>query len=256
MKVIKEREKSKMYSKDFDKANKKLGKGKGYPCLICKNNCCTHTNSICLFCEDYDKLLFFIRVSCFFKILGSMYLFFWFLDDCTFEYICENAEKFASIFKNGIDIPIIEKYGVYKKIYDELHPPLYTGPEIEESEEEESDDDDPDEEHKILQALEDRYLEKEAKKREKEAQKVMEMIEKHKKRKEELRRRKRERTRRNYNRRKFIGVKRINNQAIKIRPRSSTNRESQLENLSILKSLLEDKKEEKTLDNFGDHSLV
>lgn len=261
MKFIKEREKAKMYSKDFDRANKKLGKGKGQECLICKHNCCTHVNSICLFCEDYDKLLFFIKVSCFFKILGSMFLFYWFLDTCTFEYICANAEKFASIFKNDLSISVIEKYGVYKKIYDELHPPMIEGPDVEESEDEESDDDDPDEEHKILEALQARLEEKKEKQKTKDKIKLQNLISDFKNLLVRRKEKKEKKLEKLYSDKKFMkkfsGLKRRNDERTFIaRSRAGTSRESQLENLSMLKDLLEDEKEEKTLMSYGDKSLV
>lgn len=116
---IRDREKYKMYVTDYDKFKKD-----GQECISCYHRCVSNVNGICLFCQDYEKLLFFINICQFFKVLGSMYLFFWFVDYSSIDYIFNHPDRFAPIFKKKtFDFSTIEKYCIYEQLERTLLPP-------------------------------------------------------------------------------------------------------------------------------------
>lgn len=120
---IKNYEKSKLYFKAYTKT-----KWKGKKCLVCHETCVTRGDEICDYCYDYKRLKMFIKISTCFKLLGNMYLFFWYLPKVTEGYLFTYWKRLNSILSRESPINIILDYAVYSEIrklsFDSLNPQL------------------------------------------------------------------------------------------------------------------------------------
>ena len=252
---IKNREKYKMYKKDFD-----LIKQKGIECTICHQLCVTSVNHACTFCSEYDRLLFFIKICKFFKVLGSMYLFYWFLSDETFDYICKHADKFSKVFQKSFSFPIMEKYAVYENIQDIFFHTEDDEPKKNQQMELEEVNDKDDKAITLMDAVSKKYEEEKKMKKEKEKERIKKLIEL---------RRKRERTKdatddkqkkipqqdvKKHKYYKLVSVK----YAAKLQSKANETPkgDEELEHLGLIKNLLKEDNKPKPLESMGDKSLI
>ena len=105
---IKAKEKYKTYIRSY-----RAVKGKGVPCIACNHPCVFANNEICDYCADEAKLNMFARISCFFKLIGSMYLFYWYLPENTLDYLRTHWNKYLGAFKKPFNFNIILRYASY-----------------------------------------------------------------------------------------------------------------------------------------------
>lgn len=102
---IKRREKVKCYNKDYKTST-------GFPCACCGMNCNTKLGSFCTYCSEFDYINIFKKFCCFTKLLGSYFLFNWYLPEVARDYILEHWDVYLGMFKKEISFNIIFKYRV------------------------------------------------------------------------------------------------------------------------------------------------
>lgn len=96
---IKLREKYKMYHEDIkcfkDPSTAPL-------CQVCQKPCATRPKQVCTFCYQFDKLELFIKICTKCHLMGSFFMFYFYLPEVTFYYMFENKDKIMKIFSEGI----------------------------------------------------------------------------------------------------------------------------------------------------------
>lgn len=120
MLFIKLREKYRLYHEDF-KLFKNIAKAP--ECEVCHIPCATFRPSIkryfCSFCYQYDKLEFYLKLCSFFRLMGSYFMFYFYLPESTFMYIFKNKAKFFEILGKETSTSPLELY-LNRKELDKL----------------------------------------------------------------------------------------------------------------------------------------
>ena len=104
---IKLHEKYKMYNRDYSKFEKSYN---GKECMSCKHPCVRPTFNLCTYCQEFDRLEMFIKVCKCFRIMGSFYLFYWYLSTTTIDYMIKNWELLSTIFSRGLEASPLDFY--------------------------------------------------------------------------------------------------------------------------------------------------
>ena len=104
---MKLREKYKMYSKDFSKFGKSYN---GKECLNCKYPCVRPCFNICTYCQDFDRLEMFIKVSKCLRVMGSYYQFYWYLSMTTIDYMIKNWNRLSEVFSTPLQASPLDMY--------------------------------------------------------------------------------------------------------------------------------------------------
>lgn len=120
MLFIKLREKYKLYHEDF-KLFKNIAKAP--ECEVCHIPCATFRPSIkryfCSFCYQYDKLEFYLKLCSFFHLMGSYFMFYFYLPESTFMYIFNNKAKIFEVLSKEVSASPLELY-LNRKELEEL----------------------------------------------------------------------------------------------------------------------------------------
>lgn len=123
-------ERAKAYFKCFERS-----RWKGFPCLICHQPCVPKRAQVCDYCYDFKKLQIFIKLSSFFKIIGSFYLFLYFLPDGTDTYLLLNWDKLEPIFNKSFDFNVFKKYAAYIAVQEITFTENFTSDDVKDNDE-------------------------------------------------------------------------------------------------------------------------
>lgn len=104
---IKLREKYKLYNKDYAFTNDKRI---GNPCSVCNHTCVFAPRTMCSYCIDFDRIEMFIKISKCFHVMGSYFLFYWYLSEVSVRYLFENWNTLSIIFSRTLNCSPIELY--------------------------------------------------------------------------------------------------------------------------------------------------
>ena len=114
---IKLREKYKLFNKDYAFTNDKRI---GNPCVVCNNACVFAPRTMCSFCMDYDRIEMYIKICKCFHVMGSYFLFYWYLSEVTLRYMVENWNNLSIIFTRKLYCSPIELYNNHEQLKELL----------------------------------------------------------------------------------------------------------------------------------------
>ena len=117
MTFIKLREKYRMIHEDF-KLFKNLAKSP--ECEVCHMLGATFRPSIkrhfCSYCYQYDKLEFYLKVCNCFHLMGSFFMFYFYMPESTFYYIFKNKAKIFEVFNKELTATPLELYNNHEEL--------------------------------------------------------------------------------------------------------------------------------------------